>query len=110
MVGRAKDLVISGGFNIYPPELEAWFCSVPGVTEAAVFGVPDAEWGEKLVAVVAFDPAIPAAVDMLRARAKAELGYKTPKVIDVRAALPRTANGKVDKNALKLDMIADAQN
>ena len=110
LVGRAKDLVISGGFNIYPPELEAWFCSVPGVTEAAVFGVPDAEWGEKLVAVVAFDPAIPAAVDMLRARAKAELGYKTPKVIDVRAALPRTANGKVDKNALKQDMIADARN
>jgi acyl-CoA synthetase (AMP-forming)/AMP-acid ligase II len=106
LVGRAKDLVISGGFNIYPPEVEAWFCSVPGVTEAAVFGLPDADWGEKLIAVVACDPAV--TVDALRARAKVELGYKTPKLIELRPALPRTANGKIDKTALKQDMTAHA--
>nr|WP_243843425.1 AMP-binding protein [Sphingomonas vulcanisoli] len=106
LVGRAKDLVISGGFNIYPAEVEAWFCSVPGVSEAAVFGLPDADWGEKLIAVVAGDGVT---VEALRARAKAELGYKTPKTIELRPALPRTANGKVDKNALKHDMLADAR-
>lgn len=106
LAGRAKDLVISGGFNIYPPEVEAWFCSVPGVSEAAVFGLPDADWGEKLIAVVACSTDV--TVETLRARAKAELGYKTPKLIEIRPALPRTANGKIDKNALKHDMLADA--
>lgn len=108
LVGRAKDLVISGGFNIYPPEVESWFCSLPGITEAAVFGLPDADWGEKLIAVVACDPASPVSVDTLRARARAELGYKTPKLIALRALLPRTANGKIDKNALKQEILADA--
>lgn len=105
LVGRAKDLVISGGFNIYPPEVEAWFCGVPGVTEAAVFGLPDADWGEKLVSVVACDTSV--TVEALRDRAKAELGYKTPKLIEIRPALPRTANGKIDKKALKEDMLAN---
>ena len=108
LVGRAKDLVISGGFNIYPPEIEAWFCSLPGVIEAAVFGVPDADWGEKLVAIVACDPAVAVTVDALRGRAKADLGYKTPKLIEIRPGLPRTANGKIDKNALKQAMLANA--
>ena len=105
LVGRAKDLVISGGFNIYPPEVEAWFCSVTGVTEAAIFGLPDAEWGEKLVAVVACEPSV--TVQALRDRAKAELGYKAPKLIELRPALPRTANGKIDKNALKEEMLTN---
>ena len=109
LVGRAKDLVISGGFNIYPPEVEAWFCSVPGVTEAAVFGLPDPDWGEKLIAIVACDPAASITADDLRVRARAELGYKTPKLIEMRPALPRTANGKVDKKALKQDKLADAK-
>ena len=108
LVGRAKDLVISGGFNIYPPEVEAWFCSVPGVTEAAVFGLPDADWGEKLIAIVACASACDVTLDALRVRAKAELGYKTPKRIELRSVLPRTANGKVDKNALKQEVLDDA--
>ncbi len=107
LVGRAKDLVISGGFNIYPPEVEAWFCGIAGVTEAAVFGLPDADWGEKLIAVVACQAGSSTTVETLRRRAKTELGYKTPKRIEIRDSLPRTANGKVDKAALKHAMLAD---
>ena len=76
---------------------------MPGVTEAAVFGLIDADWGEKLVAVIACDASV--TVEALRHRAKAELGYKTPKLISIRTALPRTANGKIDKNALKEEML-----
>ncbi|MGZ5921089.1 MAG: class I adenylate-forming enzyme family protein [Rhizomicrobium sp.] len=108
LVGRAKDLVISGGFNIYPSEVEAWFCSLPGITEAAVFGLPDPGWGEKLVAVVVCDASVAVSVDALRERARAELGYKSPKLIEMRPVLPRTANGKIDKSALKQDILANA--
>lgn len=108
LVGRAKDLVISGGFNIYPPEVEGFLCSIPGVVEAAVFGLPDADWGERLVAVVACDTGASISIDHLHRHAKAELGYKAPKQFDIRSSLPRTANGKIDKNALKQAMLADA--
>jgi acyl-CoA synthetase (AMP-forming)/AMP-acid ligase II len=103
LVGRSKDLVICGGFNIYPREVESVLASLPGVREAAVFGAPDEQWGERLVAVLAgrFE------MDALHRAAKARLGIKTPKQWLVREELPRTANGKIDRARLKAEVTAD---
>lgn len=106
LVGRAKDLVISGGFNIYPAEIEAWLCRAPGVVEAAVLGMPDPKWGEALVAVVAGPSLGAEALGALAAAARAALGYKAPKRWELREALPRTANGKLDKAALRAQLAA----
>lgn len=101
LVGRAKDLVICGGFNIYPREVEDVLASLEGVCEAAVFGVPDAAWGERLVG------AVTGRIDLeaLTAAAKPRLGIKTPRQWIVRDALPRTANGKVDKALLRQEVL-----
>lgn len=103
LVGRSRDLVICGGFNIYPLEVESLLAGLPGVREATAFGVPDAQWGERLVAVLAgrFD------MEALRRTAKERLGIKTPKQWLVRDELPRTANGKIDKARLKSEVMAD---
>ncbi|QHL90648.1 AMP-binding protein [Sphingomonas changnyeongensis] len=102
IVGRAKDLVITGGLNVYPAEVEAEIDRLPGVAEAAVIGVPHPDFGEAVVAIVApaagarLDPAsIPAA---LRDRLAA---YKIPKAVHVVDALPRNTMGKIEKAALR---------
>jgi malonyl-CoA/methylmalonyl-CoA synthetase len=98
IVGRAKDLVISGGLNVYPKEVEDVVDSLPGVVESAVIGVPDPDLGEAVVAVVVGD-VDPAAV---RAAARERLaGFKVPKRVEVVAELPRNAMGKVQKNVLR---------
>jgi acyl-CoA synthetase (AMP-forming)/AMP-acid ligase II len=101
LMDRRKDLVISGGFNIYPSDLEAVLRQHPAVADAAVVGVPSPEWGETPVAfVVAREPAPPE--HELRAWANARLG-KTQRLADVRylAALPRSDIGKVLKRQLR---------
>jgi acyl-CoA synthetase (AMP-forming)/AMP-acid ligase II len=105
LVGRSKDLVISGGFNIYPREVESVLAGYRGVREAAVFGTPDDDWGERLVAVLAgsFD------VEEISSTAKAELGIKAPKQWLVVEELPRTANGKIDKVKLKAEVLANGR-
>lgn len=105
LVGRAKDLVISGGFNIYPAEVEAWLCGLPDIREAAVFGVPDANWGERLVGIVVAHARCD--ICAVRDQARAVLGYKAPKELWLRDRLPKTANGKIDKRALREDVMAD---
>ena len=101
--GRRDDLVITGGVNVYPAEVEAALCDVPGVEEVAVFGLPDDRWGQRVCAAVvtsgtAGDGAVLAA---LAEHAAAHLaGYKRPKQYAVVAALPRTATGKVRRLAL----------
>jgi malonyl-CoA/methylmalonyl-CoA synthetase len=98
IVGRAKDLVISGGLNVYPKEVEDVVDSLPGVVESAVIGVPDPDLGEAVVAVVVgdVDP------DAVRAAARERLaGFKVPKRVEVVAELPRNAMGKVQKNVLR---------
>jgi len=96
--GRRDDLVISGGVNVYPAEVEAVLAGVPGVVEVAVFGVPDDRWGQRVCAAVvtgatADDDAVVAALAAFAATHLA--GYKRPKQYAVVDALPRTATGKV---------------
>jgi long-chain acyl-CoA synthetase len=99
---RKRDMVISGGVNIYPAEIEAVLHAVPGVHDCAVFGIPDAEFGEALMAVV--EPQAGVALDVadIRARLKTSLAdYKVPKHIDIRTGLPREDSGKIFKRRLR---------
>jgi fatty-acyl-CoA synthase len=101
VVGRVKDMIISGGENIYPAEVEASINALPGVVDSAVVGVPDEAWGEVGVAYVI--PAAPGALteqavrDALRGRIA---GYKIPRRVRLVDHLPRTATGKVVKSEL----------
>ena len=100
--GRGKDLIISGGFNVYPAEVEGAIEALPGVAECAVIGVPHADFGEGVVAVVIAKPG--AALDekqMIAALGSELAKYKLPKRIYVADSLPRNAMGKVQKNQLR---------
>ncbi len=104
IVDRKKDMIISGGFNVYSAEVEQALMSLPGVREVAVFGVPSEKWGEEVKALVL--PALGFNLDAaaLIATCKLLLGsVKTPKSIDFVDAFPITANGKVDKKRLRSD-------
>jgi len=99
---RKRDMVISGGVNIYPAEIESVLHAVPGVHDCAVFGIPDAEFGEALMAVV--EPQDGARLDVadIRARLKASLAdYKIPRHIDIQTQLPREDSGKIFKRRLR---------
>ncbi len=101
IVDRKKDMVITGGLNVYPREIELVFDGHPDVLESAVIGVPDAEWGERLVGYVVPAGASVDTEDLL-AFARARLAsYKTPKSLLVLDALPRNATGKVSKLFLR---------
>ena len=101
--GRRDDLVITGGVNVYPAEVEAALCDVPGVEEVAVFGVADDAWGQRVCAAVVADGTTePDAVLAALAdhATEALAGYKRPKQYALVDALPRTATGKVRRLAL----------
>jgi malonyl-CoA/methylmalonyl-CoA synthetase len=106
IVGRAKDMVICGGLNVYPKEIELVIDDMPGVGESAVIGVPHADFGEAVVAVIVADsassaPAVPSA-DAVIAQCKMQLAnFKVPKRVEIVDALPRNAMGKVQKNVLR---------
>jgi acyl-CoA synthetase (AMP-forming)/AMP-acid ligase II len=102
IVGRKKDVIISGGFNIYPVDLEAALTAFPAVAEAAVVGVPSSRWGETPVAFVVLAPGHDAVGDILREIANARLGA-TQRIADVviLSALPRSPIGKVLKRQLR---------
>jgi malonyl-CoA/methylmalonyl-CoA synthetase len=108
LVGRSKDLIISGGYNVYPKEIESYIDEMPGVVESAVIGVPHPDFGEAVAAVVvAQDPPQLDAAE-ITARLKGQIAnYKVPKRVWVVAELPRNAMGKVQKNLLR-DRYADA--
>ncbi|MGI9336382.1 MAG: malonate--CoA ligase [Gammaproteobacteria bacterium] len=102
IVGRSKDLIISGGFNVYPKEVELCIDELEAVAESAVIGLPDPDFGERVVAVVVpngerqMDPAeVTAALKTMLA------GYKVPKQLEFIEELPRNAMGKVQKNLLR---------
>lgn len=107
--GRAKDLIITGGYNVYPPEVELVLAGHPAVAASAVIGCPDPEWGEQVTAVVvAKEGASLDAADLL-AFCRARLApYKTPRRIVVAPTLPRNALGKVEKARLRDALCADA--
>ena len=98
LVGRASEMIISGGYNVYPREVEEVLRADPGVRDVAVVGRPSRDWGEAVVAVVVGD----ANVDRLRDLATASLApYKRPKEYEFVDALPRNAMGKVDRARLR---------
>ncbi|HVN35873.1 MAG TPA: malonyl-CoA synthase [Casimicrobiaceae bacterium] len=102
IVGRAKDLIITGGLNVYPKEIEERIDAMPGVVESAVIGVPDADFGEAVAAVIVAKPGHTLTERSVVAALKAEIaGFKIPKRVHFVAELPRNAMGKVQKNVLR---------
>jgi acyl-CoA synthetase (AMP-forming)/AMP-acid ligase II len=101
LMGRSKEMLISGGFNIYPQEIENCLSACPGVMEAAVIGMPDENLGEIAIAFVAGSRGERLTEESCLAHCKPLLGIKTPKRWTMIEALPRTPNGKVDKAALR---------
>jgi len=103
IVGRSKDLVISGGYNVYPKEVESVLDKMDGVLESAVFGVPDADFGERVTAaIVPIDKnSPPAETEILQAAKQLLATYKVPKRVFFLEALPRNTMGKVQKNVLR---------
>ena len=99
---RVKDMIISGGENIYSPEVERVLAEHPSVLELAIIGVPDEKWGESVKAVVAFHPDKAVPPEELIAFARERLAhYKAPKSVDVVEALPRNPSGKILKRDLR---------
>ena len=102
IVGRSKDLIISGGYNVYPAEIEGYLNEMPGVAESAVIGVPHADFGEAVVAVVVPKPGAALDGSALSAALKSKIAnFKVPKATFIVADLPRNAMGKVQKNLLR---------
>ena len=109
IVGRAKDMIISGGENIYPAEIEHILARHPAVQECAVVGLPDARWGEQVAAVVVFKPGMQADEADLLEKVKSELArYKHPRRLIIQTELPKTALGKVQKDVLIRQITARA--
>lgn len=102
IVGRAKDLIISGGYNVYPKEIELAIDALEGVTESAVIGVPHPDFGEAVVAVVSPVPGIALDPTAISAALAAQLAaFKRPKKVVIVDELPRNAMGKVQKAELR---------
>ncbi|GAA1322728.1 class I adenylate-forming enzyme family protein [Pseudonocardia xinjiangensis] len=96
IAGRLKDVIVSGGINIYPAEIEEAIRGISGVREVAVVGVPDEEWGESVKAVVVLEDGVSHTPEDIEQRCRVELaGYKVPRVIAFIDALPRSPSGKV---------------
>ena len=101
-MGGSKDVVISGGLNVYPIEVEEVLDALDGVLESAVIGVPDPDLGEVVAAVVAAEPGRIIDGEDLRAQARRRLAsFKVPRQVHVVDALPRNAMGKVEKARLR---------
>lgn len=108
VVGRKKDMVKSGGISVYPLEIESVIYSHPDVLEAAVIGVPDAEWGEAVKAVAVLKPDSSLDPQELIAFCKERLStYKVPKSVEFRASLPHTEIGKINKVKLREMIVAE---
>lgn len=102
IVGRSKDLIISGGYNVYPKEIESVIDDMPGVVESAVIGVAHPDFGEAVVAVLVAEQHINIDVAAMQSELKQRLAnYKVPKQIHVVDELPRNTMGKVQKNVLR---------
>jgi malonyl-CoA/methylmalonyl-CoA synthetase len=102
IVGRAKDLVISGGYNVYPKEVETELDAVSGILESAVFGVPHPDFGEGVTAAVVLKPGMGLSeIDIIESIKTRLARYKVPKRIILVDELPRNTMGKVQKNALR---------
>lgn len=104
IVDRAKDLIISGGFNVFPREVEDCLSTHPAVAMSAVIGIPDPKWGEAVMAAVVLHPNATVSADELIALVRDKKGsVQAPKLIRFMDSLPLTAVGKLDKKALRAD-------
>ncbi|MBV6759065.1 long-chain fatty acid--CoA ligase [Rhodococcus opacus] len=102
IVDRLKDMVISGGENVYPAEVERVLANMPGVTDIAVVGTPHEKWGESVVAVVSVDREVAVTLDDVREFAAAELArYKLPQQLRIVERIPRNASGKLEKLVIR---------
>jgi len=102
IVGRGKDLIISGGYNIYPKEIELFLDEQPGVLESAVIGAPHPDFGESVVAVLVAEPGSTLDLDGIEAAIRTNLaGFKRPRHVAVLDELPRNTMGKVQKKELR---------
>jgi malonyl-CoA/methylmalonyl-CoA synthetase len=102
IVGRSKDLIISGGYNVYPAEIEGYINEIPGVAESALIGVPHPDFGEVGLAVVIVQPGADVKPEVIVHALKSKLAnFKIPKRCEIVAELPRNAMGKVQKNLLR---------
>ena len=101
IVGRAKDLIISGGFNVYPKEIEDELDQLPGVNESAVIGVPHPDFGEGVIAVVTARGMLASEAEIIAVLSRTLAKFKVPKHIHTVAELPRNAMGKVQKAELR---------
>lgn len=102
LVDRKRDLIITGGFNVYPSEIEQVVSELPGVLDVAVVGAPDEKWGEAVVAVIALEPGAEVSAEEVIRRCKERLGgVKAPKRVEFRDSLPKSPNGKVLKRRLR---------
>ncbi|PZG04410.1 AMP-binding protein [Nonomuraea aridisoli] len=111
LLDRRTDLIISGGVNIYPAEIEAVLLEHPAVTDVAVIGVPDPEWGQKVVALVQPAPGFTGGeeltAELLRHCAPRLARLKHPRVIEYRASLPRTPTGKLSRRDVREAYLSD---
>ena len=99
---RAKDMIISGGANIYPAEIEAELHKMPGVADCGVFGIPDEEFGEAICAVVQPQPGVDLTEQEVRTFLRGQMAsYKVPKRVEFHAELPREDSGKIFKRKLR---------
>ena len=109
IVDRKKDMIITGGFNVFATEVEAPILAMPEVLECAVIGVPDEKWGESIKAVVVLKAGENLSADEIMERCRARIGaMKAPKSVELWDAIPKTAVGKTDKKVIRAKYRADA--
>ncbi len=102
MHDRVKDVIISGGENIYPAEIESALAGHPALADVAIIGVPDDKWGEQVKAAVVLKPDAQLSYDELQTYARERLaGFKIPRSMDVIDELPRNPSGKILKRVLR---------
>ena len=107
---RAKDMIITGGFNVYSIEVEQALLQHPDVMDSAVFGLPDAKWGERVAAVVQLHAGRAVTAEELIGFVKGRIGsVKAPKQVDIWPDLPRSKVGKVLKKEIRAKILAERE-
>ena len=110
IVDRKKDMIVTGGFNVFSAEVEAAVMELPEVRECAVIGVAHEKWGEAVTAFVCLNTGANVSADAIIAHCKARLGgVKAPKTVYFRDEIPRTPAGKFDKKAIRAEFWTDAE-
>jgi acyl-CoA synthetase (AMP-forming)/AMP-acid ligase II len=102
LTDRIKDMVVTGGENVYPAEVETVLREHPAVADCAVYGLPDAEWGERVCAAIELRAGQTATPDDVISFMKSQIaGYKVPRLVEVVTVLPRTASGKIQRGKVR---------